>query len=178
LYIYDNLYTIVKVKKTGLNWSFIGPRISQIVKNRRLDRGCGLNRSITFFGPDRLRSSPVPVFCRSQDWTSKHYSHCHPGKPINSVVSQAYYIVSQSFFLNEHGTGIKPFYLHMQAEDQAHLCPVRALAEWIKVSCIKEGYLFRRIWSGDHVADLDKNTPMVSLNELLLLVMRSCLSPP
>ena len=55
----------------------------------------------------------------------------------------------------------------MQADDQAHLCPVRALAEWVQVSGINKGYLFRRIWSGDHVADLDKNTPMVSLNKLL-----------
>ena len=37
----------------------------------------------------------------------------------------------------------------------------------MQVSGINKGYLFRRIWSGDHVADLDKNTPMVSLNELL-----------
>ena len=70
--------------------------------------------------------------------------------------------MSQLFFLNGHGTGIKPFYLHAQEDDQAHLCPIRALAEWVKVSGIKEGYLFRRIWSGDRVADLDKNTPMVS----------------
>jgi hypothetical protein len=59
----------------------------------------------------------------------------------------------------------------MQAEDQAHLCPIRALAEWVKVSGINKGYLFRRIWSGDRVADLDKNTPMVSLNELLNLFL-------
>jgi hypothetical protein len=77
----------------------------------------------------------------------------------------------QFFFLNEYGTGIKPFYLHMQAEDQAHLCPIRALAEWIKVSNINKGYLLRKIWSGDRVADLDKNTPMVSLNELLLVLV-------
>ena len=51
----------------------------------------------------------------------------------------------------------------MLAEDEAHLCPIRALAEWVQVSGINKGYLFRRIWSGDRVADLDKNTPMVSL---------------
>jgi hypothetical protein len=64
-------------------------------------------------------------------------------------------------------TGIKPFYLHVQAEDQVHLCPIRALAEWVQVSGINKGYLFRRIWSGDRVADLDKNTPMVSLHKPL-----------
>ena len=67
--------------------------------------------------------------------------------------------------LSKHDVGIKPFYLHMQAEDEAHLCPIRALAEWVQVSRINKGYLFRRIWSGDRVADLDKNTPMVSLHE-------------
>ena len=65
-------------------------------------------------------------------------------------------------------TGIKPFYLHMQAEEQAHLCPIRALAEWVQISSINKGYLFRRIWSGDRVADLEKNTPMVSLKLLNL----------
>ena len=68
------------------------------------------------------------------------------------------------FFLNEH-VGIKPFYLHMLTEDEAHLCPIRALAEWVQVSGINKGYLFCRIWSGDRVADLDKNTPMVSLRK-------------
>jgi hypothetical protein len=51
----------------------------------------------------------------------------------------------------------------MQEEDEAHLCPIRALAEWVQVSGINKGYLFRRIWSGDRIADLDKNTPTVSL---------------
>jgi hypothetical protein len=36
------------------------------------------------------------------------------------------------------------------------------LAEWVQVSGINKGYLFRKIWSGDRVTDLDKNTPMVS----------------
>ena len=57
----------------------------------------------------------------------------------------------------------------MQAEDEAHLCPIRALAEWVQVSGINKGYLFRRIWSGDRVADLDKNTQMVSFLNCLNL---------
>jgi hypothetical protein len=77
------------------------------------------------------------------------------------------------YFLNKHGTGIKPFYLHMQAEDQAHVCPIRALAEWVQVCGINKGYVFRRIWSGDRVADLDKNTPMVSLNKLINLFLHT-----
>ena len=58
----------------------------------------------------------------------------------------------------------------MQEEDQAHLCPIRALAEWVQVSDINRGYLFRRMWSGDRIADLDKNTPMVSLQNVSLLL--------
>jgi hypothetical protein len=57
----------------------------------------------------------------------------------------------------------------MLKEDEAHLCPIRALAEWVQVSGINKGYLFRRIWSGDRVADLDKNTPMVSFHKHLNL---------
>jgi hypothetical protein len=56
---------------------------------------------------------------------------------------------------------IKPFYLYLLPVDQAHLCPVCAIAEWLDISRIKQGYLFQRIYSGDHIADLDKNTPMV-----------------
>ena len=61
----------------------------------------------------------------------------------------------------------------MQTEELAHLCPIRALAEWVQVSGINKGHLFRRIWSGDRVADLDKNTPMVSSNKLLHLSLHT-----
>ena len=82
------------------------------------------------------------------------------------MVSWAHHIF---LLLSKHDIGIKPFYLHMQAEDEAHLCPIRALAEWVEVSRINKGYLFRRIWSGDRVADLDKNTPMVSFRDHIIL---------
>lgn len=55
--------------------------------------------------------------------------------------------------------GIKPFWLFTLNEEEAHLCPIRALANWIGVSRLNRGYLFRRIWSGDCVGDDDK--PMV-----------------
>jgi hypothetical protein len=38
---------------------------------------------------------------------------------------------------------------------------VRALAEWLHISGIEEGYLFRKIYAGDRLADLDRNVPMV-----------------
>lgn len=50
---------------------------------------------------------------------------------------------------------IKPFYLYAMSEEEAHLCPVCALAEWIDASKIQSGYLFRKIASGDHVSEQD-----------------------
>jgi hypothetical protein len=57
-------------------------------------------------------------------------------------------------------TGIKPFYLHLFPEHLAHICPIRALAQWLCVSEITEGYLFRKMSSGDRVST-DKNSHMV-----------------
>lgn len=55
---------------------------------------------------------------------------------------------------------IKPFYLHLLPEEEAHLCPVRALADWFSVSRITTGYVFRKMASGDR--PVEANTPMVS----------------
>ncbi|KAJ6464719.1 DNA breaking-rejoining enzyme [Mycena vulgaris] len=41
--------------------------------------------------------------------------------------------------------GIKPFYLHLLPDHEAHLCPVRALFYWIQASRITSGFLFRSI---------------------------------
>jgi hypothetical protein len=43
--------------------------------------------------------------------------------------------------------GIKPFHLHQRPEEEDYMCPVRALAEWIHISGITSGYLFRRFES-------------------------------
>ncbi|KAJ7795520.1 DNA breaking-rejoining enzyme [Mycena olivaceomarginata] len=55
---------------------------------------------------------------------------------------------------------VKPFYLHLFSPHLAHLCPIRALAEWLVVSGITEGYLFRKMASGDRVAS--QNSHMTS----------------
>ncbi|KAJ7648509.1 DNA breaking-rejoining enzyme [Mycena rosella] len=60
---------------------------------------------------------------------------------------------------NQFG-GVKPFYLHLLPPHLAHLCPVRALAEWLIVSGITDGYLFRKIVSGDRVSE--QNSHMTS----------------
>ena len=61
--------------------------------------------------------------------------------------------------------GIKPFVLHYLPEEQAYLCPVRAIAEWIAASEIKTGYLFRKLTS-DRVYTHD--APMVCNIQLFL----------
>lgn len=48
--------------------------------------------------------------------------------------------------------GVKPFYLYLLPPHLAHLCPIRALAEWLIVSEITDGYLFRKMASGDRVS--------------------------
>ncbi|KAJ7683403.1 DNA breaking-rejoining enzyme, partial [Mycena olivaceomarginata] len=60
---------------------------------------------------------------------------------------------------NQFG-GVKPFYLYLLPPHLAHLCPIRALAEWLTVSEITDGYLFRKIASGDRVST--QNSPMTS----------------
>ncbi|KAK7062101.1 hypothetical protein R3P38DRAFT_3303144 [Favolaschia claudopus] len=48
--------------------------------------------------------------------------------------------------------GIKSFYLHLFPPHLAHLCPIRALANWLEVADIEDGFLFRKIASGDRVS--------------------------
>lgn len=55
---------------------------------------------------------------------------------------------------------IKPFYLWALPEQEAYLCPVRALAEWIHESKIKRGYIFRKMNKYDQPAS-EENAAMV-----------------
>ncbi|KAJ7847634.1 hypothetical protein B0H14DRAFT_2769829 [Mycena olivaceomarginata] len=64
-------------------------------------------------------------------------------------------------YLFERQTSIKPFYLHLFPEHLAHICPIRALAQWLCVSEITEGYLFRKCLPGI-VFSTDKNSHMTS----------------
>lgn len=54
---------------------------------------------------------------------------------------------------------IKPFVLHELPEDQAHLCPVRAITAWLTCSRITNGYLFPTITVRDQIGDSSR--PMV-----------------
>ncbi|KAF8173373.1 DNA breaking-rejoining enzyme, partial [Mycena galopus ATCC 62051] len=55
---------------------------------------------------------------------------------------------------------IKPFVLHEFPEDQAHLCPVRALTAWLACSRHTKGYLFPTITVRDQIGDSSR--PMKS----------------
>ncbi|PBK86689.1 hypothetical protein ARMGADRAFT_940134 [Armillaria gallica] len=56
---------------------------------------------------------------------------------------------------------ILPFILRELPDDMAHLCPVRALAEWVGTSEILHGYLFRRMDKRDRPI-VAKNTHMTA----------------
>ncbi|KIK05452.1 hypothetical protein K443DRAFT_120460, partial [Laccaria amethystina LaAM-08-1] len=58
---------------------------------------------------------------------------------------------------------IKPFVLPRLPEEMAHLCPVRAYADWISVSEINEGYVFRKLGAGGRPVQ-NKGTPMVRIH--------------
>ncbi|KAJ7892040.1 hypothetical protein B0H14DRAFT_3691374 [Mycena olivaceomarginata] len=51
--------------------------------------------------------------------------------------------------------------VHLFPEHLAHICPIRAFAQWLYISEITEGYLFRKMSSGDRVST-DKNSHMTS----------------
>ncbi|KAG2353911.1 hypothetical protein BDR07DRAFT_1454321 [Suillus spraguei] len=55
---------------------------------------------------------------------------------------------------------IKPFYLWVLPSDEAHICPAQALAAWLRESTLTTGYLFRKVASGDHIAEA--NSPISS----------------
>jgi len=52
-------------------------------------------------------------------------------------------------------TEIKPFVLHPLPPEEAHLCPFRAIGEWLQASGITTGYMFRRMASGERPSTQD-----------------------
>lgn len=64
--------------------------------------------------------------------------------------------------------------MHMMPEEEAYLCPVRAMADWIEASEITSGYVFRRMASRDRASK--RNSPMVmsipkiALNDRLMFL--------
>lgn len=68
-----------------------------------------------------------------------------------------FFILANSLF----HPGVKPFYLYPLPEEEAHLCPIRALSEWISASEITSGNLFRKFASNDRPSSKE-NSSMVS----------------
>ncbi|KAG1834301.1 hypothetical protein DFJ58DRAFT_869142 [Suillus subalutaceus] len=98
-----------------------------------------------------------------QNWTIRAYQ---PGERVRggsgTRSSRARYPDSATpSLLQTHQNGdIKPFHLWPFSSSEAHLCPVRALAAWLKESKVTSGYLFRKIASGDRISEA--NSPMSS----------------
>ena len=65
---------------------------------------------------------------------------------------------------------VQPFYIHPLDEEEAHLCPVRAMAEWIKASQVTSGFLFRRFMAQDRPS-AHEDTAMVSGKSFIRLQM-------
>jgi hypothetical protein len=59
-------------------------------------------------------------------------------------------------------SAVQPFYLHAFPSEWEHLCPVRALMEWINATQLNEGYVFRKVAANDILVSEDK--PTVSPN--------------
>jgi hypothetical protein len=62
-------------------------------------------------------------------------------------------------FVDPFKSDIKPFVLHSLPQEMKHLCPVRAYVDWINATSIQDGYIFRKMASGDRVSM--NNEPMV-----------------
>nr|GAT49007.1 predicted protein [Mycena chlorophos] len=69
-------------------------------------------------------------------------------------------VCSDKAYLNTN-PGIKPFVLYAFPEEEAHLCPVRALAHWLNFSGIKSGYLFPHM---NQRGEIDHSRTMVSVS--------------
>jgi hypothetical protein len=61
---------------------------------------------------------------------------------------------------------VQPFYIYPLDVEEAHLCPVRAMGQWIKASQITSGFLFRRFMAQDRPS-AHEDTAMVSRYMLL-----------
>jgi hypothetical protein len=64
---------------------------------------------------------------------------------------------------------VQPFYIYPLDEEEAHMCPVRAMAQWIKASKITSGFLFRKFTAQDRPS-AHEDAAMVSHNPKLILV--------
>lgn len=77
------------------------------------------------------------------------------------------------FYLIAHYlTDIKPFVLHRLPDYFQHLCPVRALCDWILASQLSSGYVFRKMLSGDRFSttDVAMVSPLCYMTSTFMLI--------
>jgi hypothetical protein len=72
-----------------------------------------------------------------------------PFRKTSQFGGQLFLFLSDNCIHKDLMLDIRPFYLHVLPESEAHLCPIRALAEWLSVSGIRTGYIFQKMASGD-----------------------------
>ncbi|KAL1671892.1 DNA breaking-rejoining enzyme [Schizophyllum commune] len=72
--------------------------------------------------------------------------------------------------------GTVPFVLWWLESDEAHLCPVRALAEWLDASGIKKGYLFPKLTSeGSEIRSMGSHKDHMTAENFLELFRQNLL---
>lgn len=147
-------------------------------KSRNTQQAPGKKPRVHTIGVGDVRADYLPwhmccPFCASSGLTRSSRSKCtiSNGSPTHALSSpylserpinlgvRSFLTVFKGGILTSNWTGVKPFYLHMFPPHLAHLCPIRALAHWLYVSGITDGYLFRKIASGDRVST--QNSHMV-----------------
>ncbi|KAJ7050799.1 hypothetical protein C8F01DRAFT_1000095, partial [Mycena amicta] len=67
------------------------------------------------------------------------------------IISDDCFVLTLPFRKTDQHGEIKPFYLYRLPDEQAHLCPVRALSEWLDFSKIDSGLLFPSINNRDQI---------------------------
>jgi hypothetical protein len=58
--------------------------------------------------------------------------------------------------------GIQPFVLHLMPPQMRHLCAVRAYADWVKITRVDKGFVFRKLDKNDRI--IETNEAMVRFN--------------
>ncbi len=101
------------------------------------------SQDIVLIGEHRLELT-VPFRKTSQYGSESNYSGCSHTSSTDHL---------------SYCKEIEPFVLHELPDLMAHLCPVRAYSEWLNVSQIESGFVFRKLGSGDQVSENDQ--PMV-----------------
>lgn len=109
----------------------------QDIENKMMDGKVGLQLTLPFRKTDQFGGKSL--------------------KTLSILSCWLYWIFN---YLLQH-TENKPFALCELPFHMAHLCPIRAYARWVAATEMKDGYIFRRLATGDRLGE--KETFMVSV---------------